>query len=150
MESTTLNPQELKFKAALLQRGEDTVAVGLRDLKRYYTLLNHHLLELFMTAGEANLICEALKAYRFDDDPEQARTVWKQVDAAIQQNQLDQKWRVHRGNLIRKLQALQDLQVIALVDAVERYWAREQEYPHESLETRLLQVDLIKCCDFAL
>lgn len=150
MESKTLISQDSKLKAVLLERGEHTSTVGLRDLKRYYALLNYYLLELSLTASEAKLICEALKAYRFEADSEQARTIWKQINDAIQQDQLDQKWSVNREAFIRKLQGLNHLQLIALVDAVERYWAREQSDPHEPLETKLSRVDLIKCCDFAL
>lgn len=40
--------------------------------------------------------------------------------------------------------------MVALVDAVERYWIHEQLHPHEPLDTKLLRVDLSKCCDFAL
>jgi hypothetical protein len=150
MESKTLISQDSKLKAALLQRGENTSAVGLRDLKRYYALLNYHLLELSLTLGEANLICEALKDYWFEDDSEQARAIWKRVNDAIQRDHLDQKWSVNDKAFIDKLQALTHLQAVALVDAVERYWVREQSNPHESLETKLSRVDLIKCCDSAL
>jgi len=150
MESKTLISQESELKAALKQRGENVSTVGLRDLKRYYVLLNHHLLELSVTVNEANLTCEALKNYRFEDDPEQARTLWKRVDNAIQQEHLDQKWSVNSKTFIRKLQSLTNLQAVALVDAVERYWVREQSNPHEPLETKLSRLDLIKCCDLAL
>jgi hypothetical protein len=150
MDSKTLISQDSKLKAALLQRGDNTSAVGLRDLKRYYALLNYHLLELSLTAGEARLICEALTDYRFEDDSEQARAIWQRVAAAIQLEQLNQKWSVNQEALIRKLQGLTHLQAVALVDAVERYWAREQTDPNEPLQTKLMRVDLIKCCDFAL
>lgn len=149
MESKTLISQDMKLEAALLQRGEKASKVGLRDLKRYYALLNHYLLELSLTVNEASLVCEALKDYRFEDDPEQARTFWKRVDASIQRDHLDQKWSVNSA-FIRKIQGLTNLQAVALVDAVERYWIREQSNPHEPLETKLSRVDLIKCCDFAL
>jgi hypothetical protein len=149
MESKTLISQESQLKSALLQRGGDIGAVGLRDLKRYYALLNYHLLDLSLTADEANLICEALKDYRFEGDPEQVRAIGKRVDNAIQQDHLDQKWSVNE-TFIRKLQSLTQLQAIALIDAVERYWVRDQANPDEPLETRLSRVDLIKCCDFAL
>jgi hypothetical protein len=150
MESKTLISQDSRLKAALLRRGVNTSTVGLRDLKRYYALLNYHLLELSLTANEANLVCETLKDYQFEDDPEQARTIWKQINDAIQQDHLDQKRSVNREAFIRKLQALTHLQAVALVDAVERYWVEEPSNPHESLETKLSRVDLIKCCDFAL
>jgi hypothetical protein len=150
MTSKTLISQEGKLKAALRQRGSHASAVGLRDLKRYYTLLNYHLLELAFSADEASLICEVLADYQFEADAEQARTIWQRVDDAIQLEQLNPKWRVNGECLIRKLQGLNHLQAIALVDAVERYWVREESNPHESLETKLSRVDLIKCCDFAL
>ena len=149
MESKTLISQDAQLKAALLLRGDNTSAVGLRDLKRYYALLSYHLLELSLTASEASLICEALKNYRVEDDSEQARVIWKRVEAAIQQDQLDQKWGVDGKAFVRKLQTLNHLQFVALVDAVERYWVRAQS-GHESLEAKLSGVGLIKCCDFAL
>jgi hypothetical protein len=150
MTSKTLISQDGKLKAALLQRGDNTGAVGLRDLKRYYTLLNYHLLELSLSASEASLICEVLTDYRFEEDVEQARAIWQRVDAAIQLEQLNPRWSVNGEGLIRKLQSLNHLQAVALVDAVERYWIREQSNPDEPLETKLSRVDLIKCCDFAL
>lgn len=142
--------EDSKLKTALLQRGEIASTVGLRDLNRYYTLLNYHLLELTLTTGEANLICEVLKGYQFETDFEQARTIWQRIDTAIGQDHLDSKWSVNREALIRKLQGLTHLQAVALIDAVERYWVREQSNPDESLETKLSRVDLVKCCDFAL
>ncbi len=106
MESKTLISQDSGLKAALKQRGENVSTVGLRDLKRYYALLNHHLLELSLTVGEANFICETLKSYRFEDDSEQARTLWRRVDKGIQQDHLDQKSGVNHEIFVRKLQAL--------------------------------------------
>ncbi len=87
METKALISQDSKLKATMLQRGEDASTVGLRDLKRYYTLLNYHLLELSLTAGEASLICETLKGYRFEDDSEQARAIWQRVANATKQDQ---------------------------------------------------------------
>lgn len=107
------------------------------------------MLELSLAVGEANLSCEALKIYRFEDDSEQARTIWQRVDAAIQQDYLNQKWSVNRDAFIRK-QGLNHLQAVALVDALERYGVREQANSAEPLGTKLLRVDLLKCCDFAL
>ncbi|MEG4805677.1 hypothetical protein QUB63_34515 [Microcoleus sp. ARI1-B5] len=149
MDSQTLFSQDAKLKAALLQRGENSSKVGLRDLKRYYALLNHQLLEFSLTAAEASLVCEALKDYQLKDDPEQARTICQQVVRAVQQYHLEQKRSVNE-TFICKLEAQSDLQAVALIDAVERYWERTQTNPNESLETKLLKVDLIKCCDFAL
>ncbi len=150
MESNTLISQDSKLKATLLQHGEDISTVGLRDLKRYYALLNYHLLETSWTENEAHLICEALKGYQLEDDPQQGRTIWQQVDTAVHRDHLDQKWTVNSETFHRKIQALNHLEAIALVDAVERYWVREQSHIQESLQTRLRRVDLVKCCDSAL
>jgi hypothetical protein len=150
MENLTLTSQDSELKAALLQRGQDASAVGLRDLKRYYALLNHHLLETSWTENEAQLICEALRDYQFEDDLEQARMIWKQVHTAVRQDHLDQKWNVNRETFHTKIQALNHLEAVALVDAVERYWIREQLHPQESPQTRLMHVNFVKCCDFSL
>jgi hypothetical protein len=150
MTSKTLISPDAKLRAALNQRGETASAVGLRDLNRYYALLNYHLLEILLTADEASLICVALQDYQLETDAEQARGIWQRIAAVMQLDQHNQKWRVHREALMDKLQGLSHLQAVALVDAVERYWVRVKANPDESLETRLLGVDLIKCCDFAL
>jgi hypothetical protein len=145
-----MNSQDLEIKAALTERGEDSSGIELRDLKRYYSLLNYHLLELTLCPSEVHLVCDALKDYRVEDDSEQARVIWKQVAAAIQRDQLDQKWKIDGSALIHKLQALNHLQFMALVDAVERFWIREKSNLHESKETKLSRIGLIKCCDSAL
>jgi hypothetical protein len=150
MKSKTLVPQDLELQAALLERGEDIKAIESRDLKRYYALLNYHLLELTLVTSEVNLICEALKDYRIEDDSEQARVIWKHVKTAIQRNQLDEKWGINGSAIIRKLQDLNHLQIIALVDAVERYWIRGKSNHQEPVGTTLSRVGLIKCCDSAL
>ena len=150
MESKMLDFQEPALSIALLQRGEDSRLVELRDLRRYYTLLNYHLLETNWTESEAHLICEALKDYQFEDDPEQARTVWKQIHNAVHRDHLDQKWSINQEIFHRKVQDLNELEAIALVDAVERYWVRAKSEPQESLSARLMSIGLIKCCDFAL
>ena len=150
MESKMLDFQEPALSIALLQRGEDSRAVELRDLGRYYALLNYHLLETTWTESEAHLICEALKDYQFEDDLERARTVWKQIHNAVHRDHLDQKWSINRERFHRKVQDLNELEAIALVDAVERYWVRAKSEPQESLSARLMSIGLIKCCDFAL
>jgi hypothetical protein len=150
MKNKILISQDSELEALLFQRGEDISTIGLRDLNRYYALLNHHLLELCLTTNEANLICEALKDYRFEEDPDRAISIWNQIDTAIQQDRLDLKWSVN-STLIGKIKAINHLQAVALVDAVERYWLEERsDRSHKSSENKLFQTDLIKCCDSAL
>jgi hypothetical protein len=150
MKNKILIPQDSETEAMLLQRGEDTGTVGLRDLRRYYSLLNYHLLELCLTTNEANLICEALKDYRLEEDPDRASGIWKQINTAIQRDQLAHKWSVN-STFISKIKVINHLQAIALVDSVERYWVKERSnFPHKSAEIKLLHAGLIKCCDSAL
>lgn len=150
MTSKTLFSQDSRLKESLLQRGDTLSAVALRDLKRYYALLNQCLAEISFTEGQACLLCNALKDYGLENNSEQVKAIWQRVAQAIERDQLNPKWGVSGESLIRKLQAFNSLQAVALIDAVEQYWIREQSYPNEALETRLLRVDLIKCCDFAL
>jgi hypothetical protein len=142
-------PPDYEIEKLLLQRGDNPSIVGLRDLRRYYSLLNYHLLELNLTTDEANLICEALKNYRLEEDSERGRVIWKQINNAIQQEQLDRKWKVNSA-FIGKIKALTHFQSFALVDAVERYWVWEQSSPDESIQTKLSRVDLHNCCNSAL
>jgi hypothetical protein len=142
-------PPDYEIEKLLLQRGDNPSIVGLRDLRRYYSLLNYHLLELNLTTDEANLICEALKDYRLEEDSERGRVIWKQINNTIQQEQLDRKWKVNSA-FIGKIKALTHFQSFALVDAVERYWVWEQSSPDEPMQTKLSRVDLHNCCNFAL
>jgi hypothetical protein len=142
-------PPDYEIEKLLLQRGDNPSIVGLRDLRRYYSLLNHYLLELNLTTDEANLICEALKDYRLEEDPERGRVIWKQINHAIQKDQLDCKWKVNSA-FTGKIEALTHFQSFALVDAVERYWIWEQSSPDEPMQTKLSRVDLHNCCNSAL
>jgi hypothetical protein len=142
-------PPDYEIEKLLLQRGDNPSIVGLRDLRRYYILLNYHLLELNLTTDEANLICEALKDYRLEEDSERGRVIWKQINNAIQKEQLDRQWKVNSA-FIGKIKALTHFQSFALVDAVERYWIWEQSSPDEPMQTKLSRVDLHNCCNSAL
>jgi hypothetical protein len=142
-------PPDYEIEKLLLQRGDNPSIVGLRDLRRYYSLLNHYLLELNLTTDEANLICEALRDYHLEEDPERGRLIWKQINHAIQKEQLDRKWKVNSA-FTGKIEALTHFQSFALVDAVERYWIWEQSSPDEPMQTKLSRVDLHNCCNSAL
>ena len=156
MTSRTLITQDANLKASLLQRGDMLSAVALRDLKRYYALLSQCLIKISFTEGQAYLLCDALKDYWLENNyglensSEQIEAIWQRVAQAVEQDRLNQKWGVNSETINRKLQAFDSLQTLALVDAVEQYWVREKSHPNESPQTRLLRVDLIKCCDFAL
>jgi hypothetical protein len=81
---------------------------------------------------------------------ERIETVLPQIDAAIQRNHLDQKWRINSEVLANKLKAMSPCQTLALVDASEQFWMKQRTNPNEKIQEILLQVDLLHCCDFAL
>jgi hypothetical protein len=156
MKLKIIIPPDYEIEKLLLQRGDNPSIVGLRDLRRYYALLNYHLLGLNLTTDEANLICEALKDYRLEEDPERGRVIWKQINNAIQKEQIvgvptvgNRQWKVNSA-FIGKIKALTHFQSFALVDAVERYWIWEQSSPDEPMQTKLSRVDLHNCCNSAL
>jgi len=151
MESTTLTAHDVELKAALHQRGESTGTVGLRDLKRYYTLLKRCLETLYFSEGEAALICDALKDYQLDKNINQIGLIWADLEDSIQINQLDKKWGVNGQELIHKCQSLTPCQVFAVADAVEKFWFKRESNPQEKLSEALLGVALVReCCDYAL
>lgn len=150
MTSNSAILHDSQLKKALLQRGGDVSAIGLRDLKRYYALLKQSLSDLSFSIDEAGLICDALKDYNLEDNLERIETVLPQIHDAIQRNHLDRKWRVNSEILANKLKALSPCQTLALMDATEQFWVRRQSSPNEKIQEILLEVDLLHCCDFAL
>ncbi|MBE9168574.1 hypothetical protein IQ238_13990 [Pleurocapsales cyanobacterium LEGE 06147] len=150
MNSNSSILHDSQLKGALLQRGDNASKIALRDLKRYYALLKRSLSELSFSIGEAALICDALKGYNLEDNLARIETVLPWIHEAIQRDSFDRKWKVNREVLANKLKALYPFQTLALVDAVEQFWVKQQSNPNQKIQEILLQVDLLHCCDFAL
>ncbi|MEA5505108.1 hypothetical protein VB735_18745 [Halotia wernerae UHCC 0503] len=150
MTSNSAILHDSQLKSALLQRGFDVSVIGFRDLKRYYALLKQSLSKLSFSIDEAGLICDALKDYNLENNLDRIETVLPQIHDAIQRNHLDHKWTINSEVLANKLKALSPCQTLALVDATEQFWVRQQSSPNEKIQEILLQVDLLHCCDFAL
>ncbi len=100
-----------------------TISEGLvarRDLERYYALLDHELARVELSEAEASLICDALNGTLMD--PHSYRLLWAEVADAVRLDGLDAKWGVDGDALVERLRALSPGAMMAVVDAVERFW----------------------------
>lgn len=106
-----------ELDAAIRSRGDDLNQVAARDLQRYYALLPRatpHFKE-----EEACLLAEALAGRSLPTDD--TRGVWTIVQKGIQRDMLDRRWFVDGVSLISKLRFMDPVQLVAFVDAMERY-----------------------------
>lgn len=101
-------------------RGENRSATISRDLERYYTLLQRALKQVSFTVEEACLLADALNGILIDANTVQL--LWANVSDAVSLDRLDQKWGVDGQALVEKLRGLNDIQAMAVADAVERFW----------------------------
>lgn len=126
-----------EIEAEITSRGNNRSGTIQRDLSRLYTLYRRALQKLDFTESEAMLITEALNGTVHDANT--AAMLWARVDDAIKLQNLDQTYGVDRETLMQKLKSLGDLEAMAVVDAVERYWNLQGE-PGE----RLHKVGLVR------
>lgn len=134
--SVTLTPEVLKELDA---RGPRSTVIN-RDLDRLYTLYRRALAQVGLTTREALLIADALNGILMD-----VTTVplfWVQVQDTIILERLDKKWQVDGQALVEKLRNLNEIQALAIIDAVERFWAQDQS---EDAESRVRK--LFRCVD---
>jgi hypothetical protein len=104
------------------RRGAESYgSVAQRDLARYYELLRRTLERLpSFTEGEASLIVDACNGWFVE--PHTAPLLWAQVDDAIRDEGLDQKWGVDGAAVVTLLRALSPWESLAVCDAAERAW----------------------------
>lgn len=92
-----------------------------RDLERLYTLYRRALQQARLSVDEACLVVDALNGSIMDATP----LLWANIEDSIQLDGLDQKWSIDGPALVEKLRGLNDIQVLAVVDGAERFWADE-------------------------
>lgn len=115
--SISLDP---RLDTQIASRGENRSGVINRDLERLYTLYSRAIREVSLSADEACLIVDTLNGTLMDANT--ARLLWANVEDACTLDHLDKKWEVDGPALVEKLQGLNDIQAMALVDAAERFW----------------------------
>jgi hypothetical protein len=112
---------------ALGTRSENESGIASRDLERLYTLYKHALREVPLSENEACLLCDVLNGTLMDANS--AALLWAEVEDGIRLDGLDQKWEVDGPALVKRLQALDRLHCLALIDAAERFWAETPQEP---------------------
>ncbi len=110
-----------------------------RDLKRYYHALGVELRSVELSEAEASLIVDALNGWYAE--PYTVQLLWAEVADAIRLDGLADKWHCDGDALTAKLQSLSYSQALAVVDATERFWIRNEA--GESLAEQLRAVGLI-------
>lgn len=107
--------------------------IARRDLERYYALLVEELATVTLSENEALLICDALNGTLML--PQTMRLLWAEIDDSIRLDATDEKWQVDGPALVEKLRRFTSGQTLAVVDAGERWWNRNEidEDPRERL-----------------
>jgi hypothetical protein len=92
-------------------------------MDRYFTALCDARLKLVrkFSLNEIHLILDRFNGSIFNS-PSTIEAIAFEVHEAIRLDGLDKKWKVNGKRLIRKLESLDYISRVALVDAVERWW----------------------------
>jgi len=105
-------------------RGGERSTVLSRDLTRCYAILKDaraRLREQF-NQDEISLLLDAFNGYVFSAHARHIGELCPRVQDACFIDKLDVKWQVDGPQLLGKLQDLDVQSVLALVDAIERFW----------------------------
>jgi hypothetical protein len=102
-----------------------------RDLRRYYAVVRDELAALRLTRDEACAICDALNGTHLDEH--MPRFLWAEVEDADRLNGLGAKWEIDALALAVRLRSLSPGACMAIVDAVERFWAHADLPTDEAL-----------------
>lgn len=106
--------------AKLDERGKRN-DVAKRDLDRYYALVEWYGSRLSFADAEWSLLRDAFSGTAFADTSPRALPTL--IQDAIALDKLDRKWDVEGAALLEKIKALGYAESLALIDAVERWWA---------------------------
>jgi hypothetical protein len=98
-------------------------------LERYYGALRLELARLPFSEQELLLLLDAVNGWASPAEPVEiiVQGLRWQVQDAIEQEGLDQKWGVNGAALVERLRQLTPTQTLALVDALERVWLRADD-----------------------
>lgn len=122
-------------EAALTVRArpeESPGMVAMRDLARYWRLVENELRTVTLTVGEACLICDAVKGWCHDDvGVGSPAYLAAEVEDAIKYDGLAAKWEVDGPALLTRMWGWTYGQRWAVVDATERWWLTDYgDMPH--------------------
>ncbi|GGK22800.1 hypothetical protein GCM10010965_14630 [Caldalkalibacillus thermarum] len=120
------------------ERGEARSSTINRDLERLYTLYRRALNVIEFGVNEACLITEALETKNMT--AETAHLLWAYVEDALRHKHLSKVWNVDGSELVEKLRSLNEIQAMAVIDAVERFWTGFEKGKYRDMEK-----DVPKC-----
>ncbi len=120
-----LNEQvENELKEREREGGSRSLLIN-QDLERLYTLYKRALKRIPLQLNEAKLIADLLNATISDHFS--ANTLWAEIDDGIKFDRLDTKWEIDGPALIEKIKNLHEFDCMALIDAADRFWNRQNE-----------------------
>lgn len=125
-------------------RGDESVSlVARRQLERFHALLDDSLADareaLALTPSEAGFLAAIANGVFWELSS--ARLVWAEVLDA--DDALAAEWGVDKAALAERLRALSVAQRLAVIDALERWWARGGDGDHDGLVEGLSAVGLL-------
>lgn len=110
--------------AELSSRGDTLGSTALRDIRRYYDLLELTLSQLDdVSEAEWNYLRDILNGTYVDVDT--ARMLWAEIldaDPAVAE-----RWGIDQRELAERVRALPIAARLAICDAVERWWRQHAE-----------------------
>jgi hypothetical protein len=120
--------------SARVSSREDLTSTAIRDLTRYYAVLEHSRPAL--SQGEWMLLFDVLNGTMLDEQI--APYLWAEVtDAYDEDRDLAEKWGVAVPSLIDKLRRMSFAEQMAVCDLVERFWALPSDMDHREQMERL-------------
>lgn len=93
------------------------------DRHRYYTVLEKERDRLDLSVGEASLLVDALQG-TVVSGPSYREEICFAVEDACRHEGVDEKWGVEVEPLLEKLAHMSPGGVMAILDAVERFWKK--------------------------
>lgn len=114
--------------------------VARRDLERYYTLLARALMAVREQFSEAEIELLVDATNDLMVRPETVHLIWAEVADALRDG-LAEKWQVDGPALVEKLRGFTPSEMMALADAIERFWTGL--YQMTDMQERLRAVGLV-------
>lgn len=114
-----------EVERAIDRRGGNQSKV-LRNIVERYVKLSEHFSPLpQLTDDEKKLVLEALEGKNLSGAAIMQGVVVKLIEDAMQKG-LDQKWRINKEAMMRKLYGLNFAAEMAMLDAAEIYWEQRE------------------------
>jgi hypothetical protein len=143
--NTRIQLKNAQLAQKLKERHDSVSEAAKVALYRYFHLLEDAVRRLGLTKQEASLIADALNGWWVNAEPPSLirAGLYMTVLDAIELNQLDKKWGVNGSEILEKLKALSELEAIALVDAIQRFWYEPDSSDISDVSEKLKKVGLI-------